>query len=111
MAERTQKTDVTWPHRPPQEAGWLLGKHGLWGSERAEKASWRKAGSEARAEVDPAVSMMQRGGKSVQIEGTAHSGPLRVEGDMISVGGGEVPGRADFGLEVGEASLGVLSSF
>ena len=55
--------------------------------------------------------MMQRGGKSVQIEGTAHSGPLRVEGDTISVGGGEVPGRADFGLEVGEASLGVLSSF
>ena len=83
MAERTQKTDVTWPHRPPQEAGWLLEKPELWGSEpmgRAEKASWRKAGSEARAEVDSAVSMRQRGGKSVRIEGTAHAGPLRLEG-------------------------------
>ena len=78
---------------------------------RAEKVSRRKAGSEARAEVDPVVSMTQRRGKSVQIEGAAHSGPLRLEGDMITVGGGEVPGRAGFELEVGEASLGVLSLF
>lgn len=63
MAERTQKTNVTWPRRPPQEAGWLLEKPELWGSEpmgRAEKASRRKAGSKARAEVDSAVSMRQR---------------------------------------------------
>ena len=68
MAERTQKTNVTWPRRPPQEAGWLLEKPELWGSEpmgRAEKASRRKAGSKARAEVDSAVSMRQRGGKGL----------------------------------------------
>ena len=80
-----------------------------WG--RAEKASQRKAGSEGRAEVDSVVSVRQRGAKSVWREGTAHTGSLRLEGDTISIGGGEGPGRAGFGLEVGEASLGLLSSF
>ena len=37
MAERTQKTNVTWPRRPPQEAGWLLEKPELWGSEPMSK--------------------------------------------------------------------------
>ena len=100
------------PTDHPQEAGWLLRE--LWRAEsmgRAEKASQRKAGSEARAEVDSVVSVRQRGAKSVWIEGTAHTGSLRLEGDTISIGGGEVPGRAGFGLEVGEASLGLLSSF
>ena len=78
---------------------------------RAEKASQRKAGSEGRAEVDSVVSVRQRGAKSVWREGTAHTGSLRLEGDTISIGGGEGPGRAGFELEVGEASLGLLSSF
>ena len=100
------------PTDHPQRAGWLL--HELWGAEsvgRAEKASQRKAGSEGRAEVDSVVSVRQRGAKSVWREGTAHTGSLRLEGDTISIGGGEGPGRAGFELEVGEASLGLLSSF